>query len=140
MASVIWHSFHQIKKTGKMKLFRSHNPDFRDGEQRRDFVYVQDVVDACYYLMHLRKHSGIYNLGSGTSRTFLDLTRQVFRSMDVKEVIEFIDTPEDIRDKYQYFTEANMDKLQSIGYKKAFTTLESGIDQYVRNYLIPKYG
>jgi ADP-L-glycero-D-manno-heptose 6-epimerase len=123
-----------------MKLFRSHNPDFRDGEQRRDFVYVQDVVDACYYLMHLRKHSGIYNLGSGTSRTFLDLTRQVFRSMDVKEVIEFIDTPEDIRDKYQYFTEANMDKLQSIGYKKAFTTLESGIDQYVRNYLIPKYG
>jgi len=140
MASVIWHSFHQIKKTGKMKLFRSHNPDFRDGEQMRDFIYVKDIVDVCYYLMHLRKFSGIYNLGTGKARTFLDLTRQVFKSMGVSENIEFMDTPEDIRDKYQYFTEANMSKLRSIGYTTPFTTLESGIDQYVRKYLIPKYG
>jgi ADP-L-glycero-D-manno-heptose 6-epimerase len=140
MASVIWHAFHQIKETGKMKLFRSHNPDFHDGEQKRDFVYVQDVVDVCYFLMRLRKHSGIYNLGSGTARTFLDLTRQVFRSMDAEEVIEFIDTPGDIRDKYQYFTEANMGKLRSIGYDADFTSLENGIDQYVKGYLIPKYG
>ena len=140
MASVIWHSFHQIKKTGKMKLFRSHNPEFKDGEQKRDFIFVQDVVDVCYYLMHLRKHPGIYNLGTGKARTFLDLTRQVFKSMEVKEDIEFIDTPEDIRDKYQYFTEANMSRLRSIGYVAPFTTLESGIDQYVREYLIPKYG
>jgi ADP-L-glycero-D-manno-heptose 6-epimerase len=140
MASVIWHAFHQIKKTGKMKLFRSHNPDFRDGEQKRDFIFVQDVVELCYYLMRLRKHSGIYNLGSGTARTFLDLTRQVFRSMDAEEVIEFIDTPEDIRDKYQYFTEANMGKLRSIGYDADFTSLENGIDQYIKGYLIPRYG
>jgi ADP-L-glycero-D-manno-heptose 6-epimerase len=140
MASVIWHSFHQIKKTGKMKLFRSHNPDYRDGEQKRDFIFVQDVVDVCYFLMHLRKHSGIYNLGSGTARTFLDLTRQVFRSMDADEVIEWIDTPEDIRDKYQYFTEAKMDKLRSVGYDAGFTPLESGIEQYVKGYLIPRYG
>lgn len=139
MASVIWHSFQQIKNTGKMKLFRSHNPEFKDGEQMRDFIFVQDVVDVCYYLMHLRKFSGIYNLGTGKARTFLDLTRQVFKSMEVKENIEFIDTPEDIRDKYQYFTQANMSKLRSIGYSNTFTSLESGIDQYVRNYLIPKY-
>jgi ADP-L-glycero-D-manno-heptose 6-epimerase len=139
MASVIWHSFHQIKQTGKMKLFRSHNPGFKDGEQKRDFIFVQDVVDVCYYLMHLRKFPGIYNLGTGKARTFLDLTRQVFKSMELEEDIEFIDTPEDIRDKYQYFTEANMSKLRSIGYTEPFTSLESGIDQYVRNYLIPEY-
>lgn len=139
MASVIWHSFHQIKNTGKMKLFRSHNPEFKDGEQMRDFIFVQDVVDVCYYLMHLRKFSGIYNLGTGKARTFLDLIRQVFKSMEVRENIEFIDTPEDIRDKYQYFTQANMSKLRSIGYSNTFTSLESGIDQYVSNYLIPKY-
>ena len=89
--------------------------------------------------MHLRKNSGIYNLGSGTARTFLDLTRQVFRSMGIEENIEFIDTPEDIRDKYQYFTEANMDKLRSIGYDAYFTSLENGVDQYVKEYLMHKY-
>jgi ADP-L-glycero-D-manno-heptose 6-epimerase len=140
MASVVWHAFHQILKTGKMKLFKSHHPDFKDGHQMRDFVFVQDVVDVCYYLMHLRKHSGIYNLGSGKARTFLDLTRQVFRSMGIEENIEFIDTPEDIREKYQYFTEANMKKLRSIGYERPFTSLESGADQYVKEYLIPNYG
>ena len=135
MASVIFHAFNQIKKTGGMKLFRSHNLEFKDGEQMRDFVYVKDVVNVCYWLMHHRKNSGIYNLGSGKARTFLDLTKATFKAMNVEENISFIDTPEDIRDKYQYFTEANMAKLQSIGYDKPFTTLEDGVEDYVGNYL-----
>jgi ADP-L-glycero-D-manno-heptose 6-epimerase len=138
MASVIWHAYNQILKTGKMKLFRSHNPDYRDGEQMRDFVYVLDVVDVCYWLMHHRKNSGIYNLGSGKARTFLDLVRAVFRSMGKPEQIEFIDTPVDIRDKYQYFTEASMTKLQSIGYTKPFHSLEEGTTDYVKNFLMKR--
>jgi ADP-L-glycero-D-manno-heptose 6-epimerase len=136
MASVIWHAFNQIKKTEKMKLFRSHNADYKDGEQMRDFVYVKDVVDVCYFLMHHRKNSGIYNLGSGKARTFLDLTKSVFKALDKKADIEFIDTPVDIRDKYQYFTEANMNKLKSIGYTKPFHSLEAGTEDYVKNYLM----
>jgi ADP-L-glycero-D-manno-heptose 6-epimerase len=135
MASVIWHAFNQIKKTEKMKLFRSHNPEYKDGEQMRDFVYVKDVVEVCVFLMNHRKNSGIYNLGSGKARTFVDLTKSVFKSLGKKEVIEFIDTPADIRDKYQYFTEANMSKLKSIGYTKPFHTLEEGTEDYVKNYL-----
>ena len=135
MASVIWHAFNQINQTGKMKLFRSHQPQYKDGEQMRDFVYVKDVVDVCAFLMHHRKNSGIYNLGSGQARTFLDLTTAVFNAMDKKVHIEFIDTPIDIRDKYQYFTEANMEKLRGIGYTKPFESLEHGTSDYVRNYL-----
>lgn len=138
MASVIWHAYNQILKTGTMKLFRSHHPDYRDGEQMRDFVYVLDVVDVCYWLMHHRKNSGIYNLGSGKARTFLDLVRAVFRAMGKPERIEFIDTPADIRDKYQYFTEATMSKLTSIGYPKPFHTLEEGAVDYVKNYLMKR--
>lgn len=132
MASVVWHAYNQIKMTGAMKLFRSHNPEYKDGEQMRDFVYVKDVVDVCYWLMHHRKNSGIYNLGSGKARTFLDLTKAVFKGLNLNPDISFIDTPEDIRDKYQYFTEANMDKLKSIGYPKSFTTLEEGVKDYVK--------
>lgn len=138
MASVVWHAYNQIKATDKMKLFRSHNPDFKNGEQMRDFVYVKDVVEVCFWLMHHRKNSGIYNLGSGKARTFLDLTRNVFKAMKKQEDISFIDTPEDIRDKYQYFTEANMSKLRSIGYTKKFHTLEQGVEDYVENYLIER--
>lgn len=132
MASVILHAYKQISETGKMKLFRSHNPEFKDGEQMRDFVFVEDVVDVMVWLMHHRKNSGIYNLGSGKARTFLDLVKAVFQSMGKKESISFIDTPEDIRDKYQYFTEAKMDKLKSIGYPYEFTDLESGVKAYVQ--------
>ncbi|MBL3656034.1 ADP-glyceromanno-heptose 6-epimerase [Fulvivirga sediminis] len=135
MASVIWHAYNQINKTGEMKLFRSHNPEFKDGEQQRDFVYVKDVVDVCYWLMHHRTNSGIYNLGSGKARTFLDLTKAVFAAMGKEENISFIDTPEDIRDKYQYFTEANMEKLRSIGYSKKFHELEDGVNKYVQGHL-----
>jgi ADP-L-glycero-D-manno-heptose 6-epimerase len=137
MASVIFHTHNQIKKTGGMRLFRSHRPDFKDGEQMRDFVYVKDVLEVCYFLMHHRKNSGIYNLGSGKARTFLDLARNTFKAMDIPENIEFVDTPADIRDKYQYFTEADMHKLLSIGYDKPFHSLEEGIEDYVKNYLLP---
>ena len=135
MASVIFHAFNQVNKTGRVKLFRSHRNDYKDGWQLRDFVYVKDVVDVCYFLMHHRKNSGVYNLGSGKARTFVDLTRAVFKAIDKKEAIEFIDTPIDIRDKYQYFTEANMNKLKSIGYAKSFHSLEEGTTDYVHNYL-----
>lgn len=135
MASVIWHAYNQIKKSGKMKLFKSHNPDFKDGEQMRDFVYVKDVAEVCIFLMHHRKNSGIYNLGSGTARTFLDLVKAVFKTLNHPENIEFIDTPADIRDKYQYFTEAKMEKLKGIGYPKEFTTLENGVNDYVNKIL-----
>jgi ADP-L-glycero-D-manno-heptose 6-epimerase len=132
MASVIWHAYNQIRKTGKMKLFKSHHPEFKDGEQMRDFVYVKDVVEVCMFLMHHRKNSGIYNLGSGKARTFVDLTKAVFNAVGKEEVIEFIDTPADIRDKYQYFTQANMNKLKSIGYTRTFATLEEGVFDYVK--------
>ncbi|WP_374166040.1 ADP-glyceromanno-heptose 6-epimerase [Arcticibacter sp. MXS-1] len=138
MASVIFHTFRQISATGKMKLFQSHRPDYKDGEQMRDFVYVKDVTDVLYFLMHHRKDSGIYNLGSGKARTFYDLAAATFRATGKDPDISFIPTPEDIRDKYQYFTEAKMDKLISIGYHKPFHTLEEGVEDYVKNYLIPE--
>ncbi|GAB4405182.1 MAG: ADP-glyceromanno-heptose 6-epimerase [Microscillaceae bacterium] len=136
MASVIFHAFHQIQQTGQMKLFRSHHPDYQDGEQKRDFVYVKDVVEVCYFLMHHRQHSGIYNLGSGQARTFKALTENTFAALNLSPQISFIDTPADIRDKYQYFTEANMQKLRSIGYDRPFHSLEEGVADYVKNYLI----
>ena len=135
MASVIWHAYTQIKKTGKMKLFKSHHSDYKDGEQMRDFVYVKDVAEVCLFLMHHRKNSGIYNLGSGKARTFLDLVKAVFKTLGQPEHIEFIDTPADIRDKYQYFTEAKMEKLKGIGYGNEFTPLEIGVEDYVKNFL-----
>ena len=136
MASVIWHAFNQISNNGKMKLFRSHHQDYKDGEQKRDFIYVKDAIEVCYFLMHHRKDSGIYNLGTGKARTFFDLTRATFQALGAAETIEFIDTPEDIREKYQYFTQANMDKLRLFGYEKPFWSLETGIRDYVQNYLI----
>lgn len=135
MASVIFHAFNQIGKTGQMSLFKSHKPEFTDGGQMRDFVYVKDVVEVCNFLMHHRKNSGIYNLGSGKARTFLDLTKATFAAMNIEPVINFVDTPIDIRDKYQYFTEADMSKMIGIGYNKGFTSLEDGVKDYVINYL-----
>ncbi|MCD4664309.1 MAG: ADP-glyceromanno-heptose 6-epimerase [Bacteroidales bacterium] len=137
MASVIFHAFEQIKKTGKVKLFRSHNPDFEDGKQLRDFIYVKDIVSVIWFLMRHQKNSGIYNLGTGKARTFLDLANATFKSLYLEPNIEFIDTPVDIRDKYQYFTEAKMNKLRSIGYDQPFYSLEEGIEEYVQEFLIP---
>lgn len=136
MASVIFHAYHQIKKTGGMRLFKSHNPDYADGGQMRDFVYVKDVVSVLLFLMESRKHCGIYNLGSGMARTFKDLALNTFSAMGIKENISFVETPEDIRYKYQYFTEADMSKLKAAGYTQKFHSLEEGISDYVQGYLM----
>ena len=136
MASVIQHAYKQVKENGKVKLFRSHNPEFKDGEQLRDFVYVKDVVDVIYFLMTNKPDSGLYNLGTGKARTFYDLASATFKALHLEPIIEFIDTPEDIRDKYQYFTEADMGKLFAADYDKPFYSLEKGIDDYVKNYLV----
>jgi len=135
MASVVFHAFNQIRTSGKVRLFRSHRPDFQDGKQLRDFIYVKDVVDVLYFVYENRINPGIYNLGTGKARTFLDLVNSVFHALNMEPVIEFIDTPLDIRDKYQYFTEAKMEKLNRAGYSKPFCSLEDGITEYVQAYL-----
>ncbi|HEY7162054.1 MAG TPA: NAD-dependent epimerase/dehydratase family protein, partial [Acidobacteriota bacterium] len=178
MASVMFHSYNQIKETGKVKLFRSHKPQFKDGEQLRDFIHVDDVAAIMFWMMEVvsgqlavgseqsavdsrqlagsnrqsdnglttrdsrltthvsRLTSGIYNVGTGKARTFKDLVLAIFSSLDLKPQIEFVDTPEDIREKYQYFTEADMSKLRSAGYEKKFFTLEEGIGSYVKDFLL----
>jgi ADP-L-glycero-D-manno-heptose 6-epimerase len=135
MASVILHAYKQIKEKGKVKLFRSHNPEFEDGKQLRDFIYVKDVVNVIYFLMQHRGESGLYNLGTGKARSFLDLATSTFKALNLKPNIEFIDTPVDIRDKYQYFTEAEMGKLKANGYNEPFYTLEEGVEEYVEEFL-----
>jgi len=135
MASVIFHSFNQIRKQGFVNLFKSHRPEFKDGEQLRDFIYVMDVVKVCYWLMDNRPDSGIYNLGTGKARSFFDLASSSFAGLDLKPDIRFVDMPEDIRERYQYFTEADMNKLIRAGYNEKFYTLEEGVGDYVRNYL-----
>jgi ADP-L-glycero-D-manno-heptose 6-epimerase len=136
MASVVYHAFQQIKETGGMKLFRSHHPEFGDGEQARDFIYVKDVVDVILFMMEKRPESGLYNLGTGLASTFGDLVKYTFEALDIIPDISFIDTPVDIRDKYQYFTEADMGKLRRVGYNRPFTSLEDGVMDYTRNYLM----
>ena len=131
MASVILHAYRQIQETGKMKLFRSHNPNFKDGQQLRDFVYVKDVAKVILWLMEHRPVSGLYNVGTGKARSFYDLVDNTFKAMGRETHVEFIDMPIEIRDKYQYFTEANMVKLRQAGYKEPFTSLEDGVREYV---------
>lgn len=137
MASVVYHTFNKIKESGKMDLFRSHHPDFKDGEQKRDFIYVKDVVNVLFYFMLHKDYPGIFNLGTGNARTFLDLSRATFEAMGKEADVHFVDTPEDIRDKYQYFTEAKMDKLRQAGYYLPFYALEEAIADYVQDYLLP---
>jgi len=137
MASVIFHAFRQIKSDGKISLFQSHREGIPHGHQMRDFVYVKDVTEVCFWLMHHRKNSGIFNLGSGKARTFLDLAKSTFAALNLEENINFVPTPLEIRDSYQYFTEAKMEKLKSAGYPFPFTSLEDGIGDYVGNYLLP---
>lgn len=145
MASVIFHSFNQVKATGKVKLFRSHRPDFEDGQQLRDFIYVEDVAKVCYWLMLSMMNgewtiarNGLYNVGTGKARSFEDLVRATFAGVNKEPVIEYIDMPEDIRNKYQYFTEADMSKLRAAGYKENFYSLEAGVGEYVKNFLLKK--
>ena len=145
MASVIFHSYNQINATEKVKLFRSHRPDFADGQQLRDFIYVKDIASVICFMIERHRDtetprrqvkSGLYNLGTGKARSFYDLAANTFKAMGKDVNIEFIDIPEDIRDKYQYFTEANMTKLREAGYDKEFTSLEDGVMDYVKNYLM----
>jgi len=141
MASVIWHSFNQIKNSGKVKLFKSHRPDYKDGQQLRDFIYVKDIVKVCFWFMNNYSkgpENGLYNLGTGRARSFEDLVKATFAGAGEPVDIQYIDMPEDIRDKYQYFTEAKMSKLKGAGYEDVFYSLEEGVSDYVRNYLIHK--
>lgn len=147
MASVIFHAFNQIKETGVVKLFKSHRPDYKDGEQLRDFIYVKDVARVIYWMMQqmlaakwTSAQNGLYNLGTGKARSFYDLAANTFIAQGIQPNIEFIDMPLDIRDKYQYFTEANMNKLRAAGYTAAFSSLEEGVQDYVANYLLPGQG
>jgi ADP-L-glycero-D-manno-heptose 6-epimerase len=135
MASVIFHATRQIQASGKMNLFQSHREGIAHGHQKRDFVYVKDVVEVCFWLMMERKHSAIYNLGSGEARTFLDLVLSTFSVLGKEPQISFVPTPMEIRESYQYFTEAKMDKLKTAGYPYPFTRLEDGISDYVGQYL-----
>jgi len=136
MASVIFHAFYQMQSRGEVRLFRSHNPDYADGGQLRDFIYVKDVAEVLMFFMRNQPASGIYNLGTGKARSFLDLARATLKAAGKVEKISFIDTPVDIRDKYQYFTEANVQKLISTGYPYPFQQLEEGIEDYVQQYLM----
>jgi ADP-L-glycero-D-manno-heptose 6-epimerase len=136
MASVIFHAFHQIQEKGKIILFKSHNPLYEDGGQKRDFIYVKDVLEVSYWLLNGTATSGIYNLGTGKANTFLELATAIFNALSLPPHIEFIDTPIDIREKYQYFTEANMQKLIAAGYPHSFYNVEAGVADYVKNYLL----
>lgn len=136
MASVIWHAFRQIQETQAMRLFRSHHPDYRDGEQMRDFIYVLDILKIIDFLYTQRPQSGIYNAGTGQARSFLDLVLNTFSAMQIPSNTSFIDTPSDIRDTYQYYTQADMSKLLAIGYKEPFYSLEAGVEDYVQRFLL----
>ncbi|NDC42682.1 MAG: ADP-glyceromanno-heptose 6-epimerase, partial [Chitinophagia bacterium] len=135
MASVIFHAYNQIQQKGSVKLFRSHNPNYKDGEQIRDFIYVKDIANFIAWLMEHRPESGLYNAGTGQARTFKDLVTAIFTTLGLPANIEFIDTPIDIRDKYQYFTEADMAKVRAAGYIQPFSSLEEGVGDYVSEYL-----
>ncbi len=136
MRSFVLKAFEQINATGKVRLFKSHRPDYKDGEQKRDFLYVKDAVDMTLFFLDNPKTSGIYNLGAGKARTWNDLAKAVFAAMGKQANIEYIDMPDSVRNQYQYFTEAEITKLRSTGYKKPITYLEDGIKDYITNYLV----
>ena len=135
MSSVILHAFNQINVQSKVSLFKSYRKDVADGMQLRDFVYVKDVVDIMFYLMQNKPQSNIYNIGTGKARSFYDLAVSTFDAMGITPDIEFIPMPEYIRDKYQYFTQADIGGLKNIGYGKKIHSLEEGVKDYVQNYL-----
>ena len=139
MASVVFHAFNQIKSTASVSLFKSYREDIKDGEQKRDFVYIKDVLNVLMHFMEHRKNSGIYNLGSGQAHTFLELVQAVFTALDIPQNIQYIDMPEDIRGNYQYFTEANLTRLRVAGYTREFTPFAEAVSDYVIQYLDKKW-
>ena len=138
MRSVVQKAFEQVRDTGKVKLFKSKNPKYKDGEQMRDFIYIKDAVDMTLHFLKHKERGGLYNVGSGKARTWKDLVTALFSAMDIPTNIEYIDLPEHLADKYQYFTEAKLIKIEKAGYKKPLTSLEDGIKDYVKNYLLDK--
>lgn len=145
MASVIFHACKQIETHGCVKLFKSYKPEFKDGEQLRDFIYVKDVIKVIWWMYNAMKNNewakeknGIFNVGTGKARTFNDLVKATFAAFNKEPNIVYINMPADLVDTYQYFTEASMVKLKHAGYEESFTSLEEGIDDYVRNYLSKK--
>lgn len=137
MKSLVCKAFDQINNTGKIKLFKSYKSEYKDGEQKRDFIYIKDAVDIVLYFLENKEKNGIFNVGTGNARTWNDLAAGIFKAMDKPDSIEYIDMPDNLKDKYQYFTQANMCKLKNIGYNKEFTSLEASVDDYVKNYLNP---
>jgi len=135
MRSFVLKAFEQINATGKVRLFKSHRPDYKDGEQKRDFLYVKDAVDMTLFFLDYPKNAGLFNIGSGTARSWNDLAKAVFAAMGKEPNIEYIDMPESIRNQYQYFTQADITKLRTAGYDKPITALEEAAKDYVQNYL-----
>jgi len=138
MRSMVHKSYGQISETGKVRLFKSHRPDYRDGAQARDFVYIKDCVEVLWWFLRHRRAGGIFNLGSGYARTWNDLTQAVFDALGIKKQVDYIEMPETIRGQYQYFTEAKMDKLRSAGCPVTFRSLEDAVYDYVVNHLKAK--
>jgi ADP-L-glycero-D-manno-heptose 6-epimerase len=135
MASVVMHAFNQVQTNGSLKLFKSHHPNYQDGEQMRDFIYVKDLLNLMWFWYQNQKDSGIYNAGSGEARTFNDLAKAIFSALNIEPKISYIPTPEDIRDKYQYYTKASMSKSSRAGYNIPFHSLEEAVKDYINHYL-----
>lgn len=138
MRSVVHKAFEQIRDTGKVKLFKSLNPKYKDGEQLRDFIYIKDAVEMSLFFLDKSNINGLFNLGTGKSRTWNDLVTAIFKALNKPVNIEYIDLPEHLREKYQYFTEANIDKIKKAGYNIPIKSLEDGVADYVKNYLLGK--
>ncbi|MGN1167832.1 MAG: ADP-glyceromanno-heptose 6-epimerase [Lachnospiraceae bacterium] len=135
MASMIYHGYKQVKEKGVIRLFKSCRPDYEDGMQLRDFIYVKDVCDVILYFLDHPQYSGIYNVGTGKAQSFKELAESVFYALDLEPNIEYIEMPEHLREKYQYYTQADITKLRSIGYQNEFHTLKTGAKDYVCNFL-----
>ncbi len=139
MRSVVHKAFEQVRDTGKVRLFKSYHPDYKDGEQKRDFIYVKDAVDMSLFFLEHQDKNGIYNVGTGRAQTWIDLVTALFDAVGKPVNIEFIDMPEDIREKYQYFTEARLNKLKNAGYTKPIMNVRDGVTDYVKNYLLKDF-
>jgi len=136
MRSLVHKAYGQIKETGKIKLFKSYLPEYKDGEQKRDFIYIKDAVDLTIYFLQNHDKNGLFNAGSGNARSWNDLAAPIFKAMGKPVNIEYVDMPSELKGKYQYFTEADLTKLRAIGYDKKMTTVEEGVEDYVKNYLM----
>ena len=139
MASMVFHGFNQIKSDGEIRLFKSCNSNYKDGEQLRDFVYVKDVCDVIMWFLDHQDVSGLFNVGTGRAQSFRELAEATFEALDITPNIRYIDMPENLREKYQYYTQAEMNKLKSVGYNKSFRSVQEGVKDYVQEYLNKRY-